>query len=149
MQARTGDHVIIDGHQVGTTPRRGEVLEVSGSTLTVAWDDGHESIFVPGPDCRIVPREGAAAAPERLGASIDLRMLEDDDHCEAIATLMTRRGTFEGRGTAHRHPRDRNVPVIGEELAVGRALRALSDQLLDDGLTADAEGRQPAGRLLG
>lgn len=149
MDARAGDQIVIEGHKVGTTPRRGEVVSVSGSTLTVRWDGGHETVFVPGPDCRVL-REGddERAEPHRFGASIDLRVAEDADGCEAVATLMTKRGTFEGRGSARRHPSDPNVPLIGEELAIGRALSSLSDDLIDEGTRADREGADTEAHLL-
>jgi len=36
-----------------------------------------------------------------------------------------------GHGTARRNPHDSNVPVIGDELAVARALSSLSHLLLE------------------
>lgn len=149
MQVRPGDQVIIEGHRIGTPPRRGEVLAVAGSTLTVAWEDGHETVFVPGSDCRVLRDEEAGTSDvDRFGGNVELRVIEDGDHCEAVATLMTRRGTFEGRGSSRRHPNDPNVPAIGEELAIGRALEALSDNLLNEGMSADPHGEVPASHLL-
>lgn len=152
MQARIGDQVIIEGHKIGTKHRRGEVRRVGRTTLTVAWDDGHETVFAPGPDCRIVPpsEAGERGETDRFGASIDLTVVEDDEQCHAVATLLTQRGTFEGRGAARRHPNDPNIPVIGEELAVGRALQALSEDLLDEAARGVARRDAPrAAHLLG
>lgn len=147
MHARRGDRLVIEGHRVGTTPRSGEVLSVDGSVLRVAWDDGHESTFVPGPDCRIIAKarqEGPMAAQptglERFGGTIDLRIAEDDHHCDAVATLMTSRGTLEGRGRSRRRADDPNMPLVGEQLAISRALRSLSNSLRQQAV--EAEGRE-------
>ncbi|MEG3616757.1 DUF1876 domain-containing protein [Isoptericola haloaureus] len=51
----------------------------------------------------------------------------------AHAVLTTSSGTtLEGRGTARRNPDDVEVEAIGEELATARALRDLSDRLLQE-----------------
>lgn len=71
-----------------------------------------------------------------LGCNIHLEITETDDRSEAVATLMTSRGTFEGRGVARRHPDDPQVPMIGEELAIGRALDMLSEQLMGEAASA-------------
>lgn len=42
-----GDHVTVDGRKVGQPRRSGLVTRVSGPMVTVRWDDGHESTFVP------------------------------------------------------------------------------------------------------
>jgi len=152
MQARRGDRLVIEGHRVGTTRRSGEVLAVEGAVLRVVWDDGHESTFVPGPDCRIIRKArqeaGEPTALERFGGSIDLRLAEDEHHCEAVATLMTSRGTFEGRGRSRRRADDPNMPLIGEQLATSRALRALSDSLRREAVAAEGREQVPAGHLL-
>jgi len=57
---------------------------------------------------------------------------EQDDHTRAEAVLRTDAGTeLHHVGTAHRRPTDRDVPEIGDELAVCRALAGLSHDLLD------------------
>ncbi|WP_028661434.1 DUF1876 domain-containing protein [Saccharomonospora saliphila] len=57
---------------------------------------------------------------------------EHDDRTRAEATLRTESGTSRtGSGLARRNPRDTDVPAIGDELAVARALADLSHQLLD------------------
>jgi uncharacterized protein DUF1918 len=45
--ANVGDHVVVESEKVGTPPRRGEVTAVSGRVLTVRWDTGEQSTFVP------------------------------------------------------------------------------------------------------
>jgi hypothetical protein len=56
--ARKGDVIEITGHAVGDAPRLAEILEVLGDPghehFRVRWEDGHESIFFPGEDARIV-----------------------------------------------------------------------------------------------
>lgn len=42
-----GDHVVVESEKVGTPPRRGEVTAVSGRMLTVRWETGEQSSFIP------------------------------------------------------------------------------------------------------
>jgi hypothetical protein len=57
---------------------------------------------------------------------------EDERRTHAQARLRTRdRTDLRGDGTARRHPRDMEVPEIGDELAVARALSDLANQLLE------------------
>jgi hypothetical protein len=52
--ARAGDEVVITGHSVGDAPKTAVILEVLGDPgherFRVRWEDGHESIFLPGSD---------------------------------------------------------------------------------------------------
>ena len=43
----TGDRVIVDGRRVGQAARTGVVTAVSGTLVTVRWDDGHVATFAP------------------------------------------------------------------------------------------------------
>lgn len=58
MRANVGDHIVVPGNKVGQPERTGEVIEVrgpdGGSPYLVRWADGHEALFYPGPDARIV-----------------------------------------------------------------------------------------------
>lgn len=58
MHAQVGDEVVVDSRTLGGPVRKGEVLEVRGETghehYRVRWDDGHESVFFPGPDAHVV-----------------------------------------------------------------------------------------------
>jgi hypothetical protein len=60
MQATIGDHIVVDGHQPAGGHRHGivrEVFEEGGDEhYRVCWDDGHESIFFPGPDAHVESR---------------------------------------------------------------------------------------------
>jgi len=42
-----GDRIVVESEKVGVPPRRGEVIELSGNMLTVRWEDGEQSTFVP------------------------------------------------------------------------------------------------------
>jgi uncharacterized protein DUF1876 len=57
---------------------------------------------------------------------------EQDDNTRAEAVLRTDAGTeLRHVGTAHRRSTDRDVPEIGDELAVCRALSGLAHDLLE------------------
>lgn len=68
--------------------------------------------------------------------TLSIHLTEDDSTTEATATLTLRGERFEARGSARRNPIDPVKPVIGEELAIARALRVLEDQI-----TAAAEDK--------
>lgn len=56
---------------------------------------------------------------------------EREDHTDAKATLVLRGEQFGGWGRARRHPGDPDMPRVGDELAVARALSDLSHHLID------------------
>ncbi|MCX6395472.1 MAG: DUF1876 domain-containing protein [Propionibacteriales bacterium] len=61
---------------------------------------------------------------------------EDDTHTKADAVLTSAAGTeLRHTGLARLNPADRNVPEIGDELAVCRALNGLAHDLLEATLT--------------
>ncbi|MGJ5749452.1 uncharacterized protein DUF1876 [Streptomyces puniciscabiei] len=63
---------------------------------------------------------------------VRLDLFEDDDGTtKAHLVLDTGTTALTGRGTAHCHPADMNVPEIGDELAAGRAMVDLAHQLLE------------------
>ncbi len=61
MEAHEGDHLLVEGTKVGQGRRSGEVVRTEGDRdhqrLWVRWDDGHESLFVPGPGVKIQPKK--------------------------------------------------------------------------------------------
>jgi len=68
MQATVGDHVVVRGHRVGELVRRGTVIDVRGSRgmppYLVRWEvDGHEGLFVPGPDARLERSKASKGKP--------------------------------------------------------------------------------------
>jgi hypothetical protein len=62
MHAVVGDVIVIEGTVVDHPRRRGEVVEVVKTAgeerYRVRWEDGHESLFFPGPGARVVGRDG-------------------------------------------------------------------------------------------
>ena len=132
MEAHIGDHVIVEGAKVGLARRRGEVLEIlhgaGGSRLRIRWEgNDHESVIAPGPDLHIEAGEGGV---DRISLRIDISVTEDADHCEAVARVRMGEREFSGWGRARRNPSDPEMPVVGEELAVARALSEVSHQLV-------------------
>ena len=70
MRAAVGDRLVVLGPHVDGRTREGQVVEVHGSEggppWVVRWDpDGHESVFVPGPDVQVLP--GGASPSEGAG----------------------------------------------------------------------------------
>ena len=62
--------------------------------------------------------------------TLRLYLSEHDPDTTARVVLNTGDNVLESRAEAHRNPYDTVVPEIGDELAVGRALVALGQQLL-------------------
>ncbi len=58
MRARRGDEIVVGTTTLDVPRRRGEVIEVIGQGerehYRVRWQDGHESVYFPGPDARVV-----------------------------------------------------------------------------------------------
>ena len=57
VHAKTGDRIVVESAHIGQPRREGEVLEVvrgEREHYRVRWDDGHESIYFPSSDCRVV-----------------------------------------------------------------------------------------------
>ncbi|MFJ2258789.1 DUF1918 domain-containing protein [Streptomyces sp. NPDC087844] len=64
MQATVGDQLLVHGRTVGQHDRVAEVIEVLGQQgsppYRVRFEDGHEALMSPGPDC-VVQRHGDTA----------------------------------------------------------------------------------------
>jgi hypothetical protein len=76
---------------------------------------------------------------------VTLHLFEEDQHTRAEAVLRTDAGTeIRHEGSANRHPRDRDVPEIGDELAASRALNGLAHDLLE-ATVADVWANDPSG----
>jgi hypothetical protein len=82
-------------------------------------------------------------AMKRWNVAIEID--EEDGRTRAVARLDAGGAELTGVGLARRSPDDPDVPKIGDELAVARALSELSHQLLD-ATAADIERitHQPA-----
>ncbi|MFI9150629.1 DUF1876 domain-containing protein [Streptomyces sp. NPDC053367] len=91
--------------------------------------------------------------PHTAEWKVRLHLFEDDDgNTKAHVVLDTGTTAFTGHGTAHCHPADANVPEIGDELAAGRAMKDIAQQLLNTA-ERDIEGmgapRPSTGQLTG
>lgn len=62
---------------------------------------------------------------------LNLHLSEDDTNTMAFATLNLRGDHFEALGSAKRNPIDPPMPVVGEELAIARALALLHQQVTE------------------
>jgi hypothetical protein len=63
--------------------------------------------------------------------NLSIHLTEDDTNTVATAVLDLRGDHFEATGRARRNPIDPAKPVIGEELAIARALRKLEAQITE------------------
>jgi hypothetical protein len=68
---------------------------------------------------------------ENMDVVLSIHLVEDDIETVAVAELDLRDDHFEASGRARRNPVDPARPVIGEELAVARALAMLESQIND------------------
>lgn len=68
---------------------------------------------------------------EQKDITLSIHIEEDDTNTTAKAVLELRGDHFEAEGRARRNPIDPVKPVIGEELAIARALRKLESQITD------------------
>jgi hypothetical protein len=79
---------------------------------------------------------------EHKAITVDIQVDETEDLTEAKATVRIRGKEFGGWGRARRNPSDPSVPVVGEELAVARALSDLSNHLVDTALETIEEFKE-------
>lgn len=74
--------------------------------------------------------------------TIEIGIDEDDTTTLAHAVLDMGDDHFDATGRAKRNPDDLCIPLIGEELALARALASIQEQIIDaayakiDGMTA-------------
>ncbi|GHH83408.1 hypothetical protein GCM10018793_45420 [Streptomyces sulfonofaciens] len=61
---------------------------------------------------------------------VHLHLFEDEGTTKARAVVDTGTTSVVGNGLARCNPGDRDVPEIGDELAAGRAMRDIAQQLL-------------------
>lgn len=75
-----------------------------------------------------------------------LRFEKDEARTKAFVTLRAGRRTLLANGTARRNPVDPDLPQVGEDLAVARALSKLAHELLSDAVSQlEAVTQSPAG----
>lgn len=57
MRAAVGDRLHVHGRKVGNADNLGEIVEVRGTDgappYLVRFDDGHQGLVFPGPDCEV------------------------------------------------------------------------------------------------
>jgi hypothetical protein len=81
---------------------------------------------------------------------VRLYLFEDEGTTKARVVLDTGTTSLTGHGAAHCNPADTDVPEIGDELAVGRALNDLGRQLVTvaeqdiEGMGTSAARRDPS-----
>ncbi|MDH3306584.1 MAG: DUF1876 domain-containing protein [Acidimicrobiia bacterium] len=63
--------------------------------------------------------------------SLNLHLAEDETETIVHAVLNLRGDHFESLGKAKRNPIDPPMPVVGEELAIARALSDLTSQVME------------------
>ena len=56
-----GDRVLVESEKVGAVTRSGVVTDVDGRLITVRWDSGSSSMFVPSAGCLEVTGHGPQA----------------------------------------------------------------------------------------
>jgi hypothetical protein len=147
MKASVGDRIVTAAGVVGGAVRDGVVVECphgDGSPpYRVRWSDtDEETLMFPGPDSLVQPSdasgtEAADARPARAVTwQVQLSLVESAGSTTAEAVLVAGPpehadvGALRAVGHARKDPQDAEVPVIGDEVAAGRALRRLADALL-------------------
>lgn len=144
MKASVGDRLVLASSTVDGAVRDGTVIavrHVDGSPpYTVRWhDSGEESLVFPGPDAHVESgeREGGGPAGERPAARVEtwrvqLTVTHEGPQTTAQAVLVAGwPDHLDALGRSRRNPADAQVEVIGDEVAVARALHRLADRLLD------------------
>ena len=149
MHARVGDHLVVAAPNTSAVTRDGEVVETrgpdGGPPYVIRWSDGHEGLLYPGPGALLrvehaVQPAGCEAQPaspsqDRPGHVRDwhvrVSIFERGNDTDANVVLLADSPVhLTAQGHARRSTDDLQVPEIGDEVAVARALRRLADRLL-------------------
>jgi hypothetical protein len=155
MKASVGDRLVLASSVVDGTVRDGVIVAVrhdDGSPpYTVRWSDtGEETLVWPGPDAHV--EHGAAGTPAPAGDRpaevitwrVQVTLSHEGPETTAQAVLVAGSPDHLGAtGRSRRNPEDDTVVVIGDEVAVARALRRLADRLID---TAEEQIEDSTGR---
>src|SRR5450631_4231179 len=159
MKVHQGDRIILAASHTDEPTRDGEVLEVRGANgeppYLVRWADGHTRLMYPGPGSILrveaeheqapaFPSQGLWPAlsdrpeswlptpPHVREWQVRVSIFESGDDTRANVVLLTEAPThLTAGGQSHRGVGDTSMPEIGDEVAVARALRHRTDQLLD------------------
>ena len=143
MKASIGDRIIVVSAQLGGPLREGRVVELRHPDGTppyvVEWfDTGARTLYFPGSDGHVIREDADTAAVPPTPAlahaktwNVEVALFEQGATTTARAVLRAESDSLlEGRGKAKRAPGDLDVPEIGDEVAVARALHRLADSLL-------------------
>jgi len=144
MKAAVGDRIVTASGVVGGAVRDGIVTECphgDGSPpYRVRWSDtGEETLVYPGADTIVDQgtQDKAPGGPDQvrqgraLTWDVRITVVESGGSTTAEATVMNGPpDALRGVGHARWSPGDPSVPLIGDEIAAGRALRRLADRLL-------------------
>lgn len=151
MKAAVGDRMVIAAVQVDSPVRDGEIVSVGpdgGPPYRVRWSDtGRETLFYPGPDAHVqhFEHEGETGGQPRMPPTelarepgpahtkswrVDIYLYEGAHSTSAQAVLHSDVPSgVKSLGVARRLPDEPDVPEIGDEVAVARALNRLADLL--------------------
>lgn len=144
MKASVGDRLVQASSVVDGAVREGTVIEVrheDGSPpYAVRWlDTGEVTVVFPGPDTHVEgpgSEPGARPGPgAEVGRTWRIQISLSHDGRATTAQAILVGGSpdhLSAVGRAKRDPDDEPEPVIGDEVAVARALRRLADRLMDD-----------------
>ena len=151
MKAAVGDRMVIAAGRIDGPVRDGEIISVGpdGSPpYRISWSDtGTETLFYPGPDAHVqhfahesdtgsqlstepteLAREAGPAHTKSWRVDIYLYEGAHSTSAQAVLHSDTPAG-LKSLGVARRRPDEPDVPEIGDEVAVARALSHLSDLL--------------------
>ena len=150
MKASVGDRIVIASNRLDHPLRDGKIVECRHDDGTppyvVEWSDtGQTGLFFPGPDAHVqhpgdvgTAQQAAVTAPSgeiQPGRDVktwqvEVSVFESEGDTTAHAVLVAEVPGVDATGRTYRNPHDADVPEIGDEIAVARALRRLSDRLL-------------------
>lgn len=159
MRAKVGDRIVLAAEHVDGPTRDGKVVEVRGADgappYLVEWADGHRGLLFPGPGsvlrlgAETLPAARAAGGEQATAAepavptpsrrtrewTIRVTVQSGDDSVAHAVVVVDGTPEAEASGASHRSPSDAAAPLIGEEIAVARALRHLADEVLETATT--------------
>ena len=143
--------MVVAADRIDRPVRDGEIVSVGpdgGPPYRVHWSDtGTETLFFPGPDAHVQhleqesdtsgepsagPTELAREAGQAYTKSwrVDIYLYEGAQSTSAQAVLHSGAPSdLKSTGVARRRPDEQDVPEIGDEVAVARALSHLADLL--------------------
>ncbi|MDO8106497.1 DUF1918 domain-containing protein [Isoptericola sp. b441] len=142
MKASEGDRLVLASSVVDGAVRDGTIVAVRGPDgsppYMVRWfDTGEESMVFPGPDAHV--EHGGGAHHGHGGGTataatwrVQVTLSHEGPQTTAQAVLVAGQPDhLDAVGRARRNPEDEPDVIIGDEVAVARALRRLADRLID------------------